>query len=150
MLRTRRRLTLFIVALFSITGCCFDNAMQRSNRAKTRDALQAIGIACEAYFHDHKSYPGATSMDELAVALTPKYLPELPRLDAWGNKLRYQSFLEKPDDPQSGRYVIASSSRDGLWEKEDLREYQNVGRTPEGDFSRDIVYSAGEFYQLMQ
>ena len=116
--------------------------MQRGKQKRTASDLQAIGGALASRAEDAKSYPAASSIDELAGLLEPTYVQQLPRLDPWQGPYRYWSWRssDEPDAPLD-RYCIGSAGRDGKWEHEAVDEYKAGATTDPG---ADILLANGE------
>ncbi|HEX2121976.1 MAG TPA: type II secretion system protein GspG [Thermoanaerobaculia bacterium] len=114
-------------------------AMQRSKQKRTMADIRAIATAVEAYGSEHRRYPEAASISELARELEPTHLKTPLVKDGWDHDLRYECWAD--DDPCDS-YAIASAGKDGLFEHESLREY-----TPATvqDFDCDLVYANGVF-----
>jgi hypothetical protein len=89
--------------------------------------MRAFGVALKAYIVDHGTIPTVQNIDELATALSPKYMYTVPRQDAWGRSFRYESSAD------GKHYTIASPGIDGKFAPD---------RQAYGD---DIVYSDGRF-----
>jgi Flp pilus assembly protein TadD len=81
-------------------------------------------------------------MDELARFLEPTYIRHLPREDAFGNAIRYESWQAGPERAGADHYAIGSAGRDWKWDMPSLRAYSRRG-TDGSDC--DIVYSDGAF-----
>ncbi|HEX8169215.1 MAG TPA: type II secretion system protein GspG [Thermoanaerobaculia bacterium] len=120
----------------------FLTAMQRSRQKRTMADMRSIATATEAYATDKNEYPHASSLDELASALTPTYMREVPRLDGWSHLYRYDCW---PRDGRCQSYAIASGGKDGAFEHESLQEYTSGTATEK--FDCDIVFSNGSFVQ---
>lgn len=123
------------------------NALQLARQKRTMADMQAIGVAWEARAGDMKSYNAAGAAfaypaaeiryDELRPRLSPTYIRELPRLDAWGNPFDFAA-----DEPIGGKgatsYSIRSRGRYGVVDP----SYDSTRTT---NFDCDIVFSAGTF-----
>src|SRR5207244_12329058 len=77
-----------ILAAFAIPNLL--TAMQRSKQKRTMADIRTVATELESYEADHKSYPSATSIDELMHALVPKYARSVPVIDGWGARLHYE------------------------------------------------------------
>lgn len=116
------------------------NAVERAKQKRTIADMRTMSAAIESYAVDYNRYPRASSLEELAKTLEPRYVAGLPRQDAWARDFRYQAW--PPDSPRS--FAIASAGRDGSWEHEDLRQYAEGATT---SFNSDIVFANGKFVQ---
>lgn len=111
----------------------------RNRQKQTMADLRLIGASAEAYAADHRVYPAARSIDDLARVLEPSYNPRIPRLDAWHEPFRYEV---RTDANGKQTYRVASAANDRTWEQTDLWSYTR-GATTEGE--SDIVFGDGEF-----
>jgi hypothetical protein len=119
-----------------------DNDSELQERAKyetTLTRLKLIGQAALQYHTDNNRFPSAGSPDELKKTLIPDYLPKDTELrDGWDRPFRMQNWDEpKPAPPPANanktpvpivmihqwHFVIASAGSDGIWEKENPRNY---------------------------
>jgi type II secretory pathway pseudopilin PulG len=118
------------------------SAVQRSKQKRTMADMRAIAVACEAYGTDNKAYPNVSSFEELIPKLEPKYLKNVPRLDAWQNGFKYRAWNEDDETEGSGpyHYIIISHGKDG---REDSEDYTK--ETVTSNFNNDIVFSDGIF-----
>ncbi|HXH28582.1 MAG TPA: type II secretion system protein GspG [Candidatus Polarisedimenticolia bacterium] len=89
----------------------------------TKGTMETFGRALSAYSVDHGGYPQGADIDAAAQALSPAYLRAPMLVDAWGNRLQYQS------DGQS--FTLSSPGSDGA--------------AGTGD---DVVLKDGQFTQL--
>lgn len=69
--------------------------------------VNSLGIALEAYWKDHKSYPQVSNMTGCVNLLMPRYAARLETHDAWGTEIRYLP----ASDYQDYRLVSAGSDR---------------------------------------
>jgi len=107
-----------------------DRAKQKRTVADLRSAMTAV----ESFAAKEGRYPEASSIDDLARLLEPGFVPRLPRVDAWGRPLRYESWTSSEASPGPERYLLASPGRDGAWEAVDLRAVQpRATRSPDDD-----------------
>lgn len=127
----------WILALLLATAGCWQPAP--GGHEQTMSDLRAIGASAEAYAADHRVYPAAYTIDDLACVLEPTYSRKLPRIDAWNEPFRYE-VRTRIDGKQS--YRIASASTDGAWEQTDLWRYARGTTT---GLDSDIVFGDGEF-----
>ena len=76
------------------------------------DLLEAAK-SLTAYFHDHRTFPAAESMEALVDLLYPRYMVRLVRADAWGADFRYR--------PLEGgaRYELVAAGPDGKFRSGD-------------------------------
>ena len=90
--------------------------------------------AIESFAAREGRYPGGSSMDDLAGLLEPAFVPRLPRTDAWGHPLRFESWTSNETSPGPDAYLLASPGRDGAWEALDLRTVEpRATRSPDDD-----------------
>ena len=94
------------------------NAVQRGKQKRTMSDMRALATAIEAYAVDNNVVPGGdlraglctTAATALATDsftnLTPTYIAQPPKIDGWGQFLRYGS------DAAGNNYVISSYGRD--------------------------------------
>lgn len=106
------------------------NAWQRDRQKTTVGMMYQIAAATDAYAADHKEYPSASTIEDLAGLLVPEYIVELPTVDGWGWPFEYH----KVDHG----FVVRSPGSDGRFEQSDPTAY--AGGPVEG-FERDIVWS---------
>ena len=73
---------LFLVAAYVPTD---------AERARwTLHDMRSWKIALEAYKLDHNRYPAASTIEEVAAAVEPRYIRKAPRTDAWGHPYVYE------------------------------------------------------------
>ncbi len=134
---------LFAVAILGIVAAIaipnFITAKQRAQQKRTLAEMRVLGTSVELYANENKTYPRAESMDELASQIVPKYIRTPPRVDAWGNELRYRC-----TDEQCSGYAISSAGADRVFEHVHAGEYQEMQTT---NFDCDIVFVNGSFLQ---
>ncbi|HKR65373.1 MAG TPA: type II secretion system protein GspG [Thermoanaerobaculia bacterium] len=134
---------MFVVAIIGILAAIaipnLLTAMQRSRQKRTVADIRLIGTVVESYAVDNNAYPRAESMDELKPLIEPKYTAHLPKLDGWGNELRYRC-----TDNECKGYAISSSGADRIFEHVTAGEYEG-GAT--SNFNSDIVWVDGKFVQ---
>jgi hypothetical protein len=107
-----------------------DRAKQKRTVADLRSAMTAV----ESFAAREGRYPEASSIDELARLLEPGFIPRLPRVDAWGRPLRYESWRSNEASPGLDAYLLASAGRDGAWETNDLKTAEpRAVRSPDDD-----------------
>ena len=66
-------------------------AIRNEKIKRTRDRLQALGAAIDAYYREQNYYPRARDMVELTDLLAPKYMNTVIRDDLWSKYLQYSS-----------------------------------------------------------
>jgi hypothetical protein len=107
-----------------------DRARQKRTVADLRNAMTAV----ESFAAKEGRYPEASSIEELARLLEPDHVARLPRVDAWGRPLRYESWKSSESSPGPDSYLLASPGRDGTWEPVDLRAVEpRSTRSPDDD-----------------
>ena len=79
--------------------------VDRAKTERTLGHLEGLRFALTRYQIDHGRFPAGASLDALASALTPGYMPRVEPRDAWGNAYTYSS------DGQS--YTVSSVGEDG-------------------------------------
>ena len=121
------------------------NAVQRGKQKRTMSDMRALATAVEAYAVDNNEYPQAacatglwsTADQTLATNsfsnLSPTYISQAPRIDGWGQFLRYGS------DTPGNNYAIRASGRD--------KSFGTVDCGTTTNFNDDIVYANGTFIQ---
>ena len=124
----------------------FLDALQKAKSKRTMADLRIVGTALESYRVDHNAVPAAESVAGLAEYLQPVYLAELPITDGWQRELRYQCWSQS-EGSGCDSYRLASAGRDGVFERDDLRDYGEE-TTAVGDYDRDLVYGDGLFLQF--
>ncbi|HEV7919881.1 MAG TPA: type II secretion system protein [Thermoanaerobaculia bacterium] len=118
-------------------------AMQRSKQKRTMADMRSLATALEARATDTNDYPQVTTPLELGAILTPTYIKIIPAKDGWSHPVRYECW----DAHSSGKcdsYAIGSGAKDGLFEHESLRAYEEASPT---NFDCDLVFSNGKFVQ---
>lgn len=91
-------------------------------------------MAVEAYAIAEDRYPPTMNLDLLSSTITPTYLRDMIREDAWGGDYVYLS------DTKS--YRIVSGGADGRVSADS----QKLNATT-GDFGDDLIFENGEFIQ---
>lgn len=98
-----KKVSLVLLILLLLVGCrgeeqAEESAAERLARGltegksgRTLQDMRAITTALQSYMVDHNLYPACSSIEELSKFLTPHYLTQVPRLDAWGGELIYRS-----------------------------------------------------------
>jgi hypothetical protein len=129
-----------ILAILFVIAMPSGDERQRAFQKRTLDGIRTAGTLVEAYGRDHnRVYPHAESMDELQTLMIPRYGGAIPRLDAWGNDLRYGC-----TDDQCRGYAITSSGADRMFEYFYASKYPQDTTT---NFDCDIVWVNGKFVQ---
>jgi type II secretion system protein G len=112
------------------------NAINRARQRRTMADIRSIGTALEAYSVDFGIYPkgpitGATS--NLQSYLVPTYIKTLPRRDGWSRDIQVSVHQDN--------YSLWSYAKDGSGGPSTWVGGQTT------DFSADIVFANGQFYQ---
>ncbi|HVS30161.1 MAG TPA: type II secretion system protein GspG [Thermoanaerobaculia bacterium] len=121
-------------------------AMQRSKQKRSMADIRSAATAVEAWSTDTGHYPEASTMDELEQQLSPKYIAVLPKVDGWGNPIKYACWSVATARCDS--YAFGSAARDGVFSQDSLKDY--AGGTGTTNFDDDIIYSNGGFIQYPQ
>ncbi len=87
-------------------------ALRAQREADTRQSMRAISEAIGRYRSENGRLPEVESFEELSDLLTPRYLPQLIRLDGWSH-----AFSLKVLSPQS--LELRSAGPDGALDTED-------------------------------
>ena len=127
----------------------FMQARNRSRQQQTMADMRSIATAWEARASDINSYsvgpgrqppgPHHVSAADLALALEPTYIRQLPRRDGWGTEFQFTT----ADDDEAGHaatYVIRSFGSDGEPDR-----ILNVASGATTNFADDLIYSNGSF-----
>jgi hypothetical protein len=109
---------------------------QEQRALRTRNQLRGFGVALAAYRADNKSYPPGKSIDDLAAALAPKYMFNVPREDAWGRMFQYEASAD------GQHYRIVSGGVDGKVASASGSLQTAADANSYGD---DIVFIDGKF-----
>jgi hypothetical protein len=137
------------VSLLGAAGCGLGSpdavarltsALDRGHQFRTMGHLHAVSDALHAQMQATGGLPAAATWDELARALEPTYIAACPRLDDWGNEMRYETWAEAG----APHYALGAAGHDGHWERARLVDYPDAS-TPGGD--ADIVLRDGRFVQ---
>ncbi len=111
---------LFLVFLLAFASCHKEEekyaqkliqTLDKGKVIKTRNAMDKISYCLSRYMMDHGGYPEGEEISSANDLLTPQYAPDLPRLDAWGNELRYSS--------NGNQYTLSSPGDDEIFHTED-------------------------------
>jgi hypothetical protein len=112
-------------------------AFQRSRQKRSMADMRIISTAVESYGTDHKSYPAARGITELARLLEPAYVKSLPRNDAWGYPFDYvRVILPKGEEG----FVIRTAGADSVFEQKNPTAYAYTEGGVQG-LERDLVMS---------
>ena len=109
--------------------------IERSRASGTRASIRAIATALIARSVDAKRFPPASTIAQLAVALEPKYITQMPRRDSWGAAFHYVAALD------GSSYRIVSGGPDGAITPRNRKLKGGVAA------SDDIVYEDGLFLE---
>ena len=121
------------------------NAVQRGKQKRTMSDMRALATAVEAYAVDNNTYPQATCATGLWTTadqtlatnsftnLSPTYIAQAPKIDGWGEFLRYGS------DAPGNNYAIGSGGRN--------KSFATAFCGTTTNFNDDILYSNGTFLQ---
>lgn len=124
----------------------FLDALQKAKQKRTVADLRDLGTAVFSYATDNDGVlPEAENVQDLSGLLVPKYIAAVPTLDGWKRPYRYLCWR---DSSETGcdHFRLASAGRDGVFEAEDLRQYEE-GTFEVTDYNRDIVVGDGFFVQ---
>lgn len=133
---------LIVVAIIGILSAIaafnYLSALDKSKQKRSASDIRAIALAWESYAADQSTYnpagysfPATTaSYGEMSAALVPRYIQNLPELDAWGTPFEYGF--------DGNTYAIRSLGKDGIADS----DYTSVDLT---DPDTDIVFSEGVF-----
>lgn len=116
-------------------------SLEGAKQTRTMSDLRSAMTAVEAYATRGGSYPSSAPMDDLAKELEPVLIARLPRADAWGHPIRYESW--KANDASAGpdSYLLASPGKDGAWQVDP----RTVAPGPTRGTKADIVIRNGDF-----
>ena len=119
------------------------SAMQRSKQKRTMADMRNIANALETRQISENTFTAAgqapvvfptdspLTWDQLSGVLSPTYMRQVPRLDAWGNPFAYNATRDE--------YYIRSAGKDGVFIGSTYTEIQTHV------FDCDIVYANGNF-----
>mgnify|MGYP001767046083 CR=1 FL=1 len=116
-------------------------SIEGAKQKRTMSDLRSAMTAVEAYAAREGAYPSSAPMDDLAKELEPALVARLPRADAWGHPIRYESW--KANDASAGpdSYLLASPGEDGAWQVDP----RTVAPGPTRGTKADLVIRDGEF-----
>jgi len=117
----------------------------RSLQTQTIANIRALATALEERASDTNEYPRVKTIDDLAPLLEPTYIKRIPRVDGWGNPLRYESWKQDAKSVGADHYAIGSAGRDHKFERASLRRYSKTSTTT---FDGDLVFRDGEWISL--
>jgi general secretion pathway protein G len=127
----------------------FLTARNRSRQKRTMADIRTIATAWEARSTDRDEYtigrprPGTTSQRvstaDLARALEPKYVKQMPRADGWGNELQF-TMNDVDEHGRAQGYAIRALGSDDRPDR-----IANMASGATTDFADDIIYSNGSF-----
>ena len=129
-------------------------ALHRAKQKRTMADMRSIAISWEVRATDTNRYNAAGALSildtcaeiitvsQLSGALVPTYAKVVPKLDGWGNPLRFQTEAPMGDPVQSNDYLIWAAGKDGLFTATSSDE--GGGTT---NFNQDIIFSRGVFLQ---
>lgn len=100
---------------------------------ETSQRIFEMGAALLCYYMDHQDYPPVSDIEELRTYLEPEYIFQFIDTDGWDQPWKYE--YDKP----AKSYKLTSAGSDMTFEKGDTKG------TPLDDYSRDLVFSNGEF-----
>ena len=121
------------------------NAVQRGKQKRTMSDMRALATSVEAYAVDNNTYPQATCATGLWTTadqtlatnsftnLSPTYIAQAPKIDGWGEFLRYGS------DAPGNNYAIGSGGRN--------KSFATAFCGTTTNFNDDIYYANGTFIQ---
>ena len=139
--------TVMVGVVGIIAAILIPNFIDALNKAKVKRSMadmHTVTLALGEYGVEHSAFPAADSMDALALALGKENEPTFPKLDGWKRPFRYQCL--EPRGSGCDSYALASAGKDGVFEQEDSRNYQE-NRTSRGDYDRDLVVIDSMFVQ---
>ena len=129
---------LVVVAVIGIiTAIAIPNlisAIDRGKQKRTMADLRSLSTALETYSIDVSRYPTATTMNDLAAVLEPRYITIAPRLDGWGHAFIVAATAEDYTICSPGKAGGSACSLTG-----------SGGAT--SDFDDDIILYNGQFSQ---
>ena len=132
---------LIVVAIIGIVASIaipnLANALDKGKQKRTMSDLHSIAEAIEAYHIDHAAYPaGVAGWTTLRVHISPFFIKEPPDTDGWMHNWSVST------SAGGTSYTVVSLGKDGY------PDSWAGGMT--GDFTCDIVFSNGQFFQWPQ
>jgi Type II secretion system (T2SS), protein G len=132
--------TLLAIALFAAIPASADEAdLEKAQR--TVAGMRILANTVESYATDQNEYPNV-AFDDLEQLVTPIYIAEIPRLDAWGNPFYYLG------EPDGQRYRFVSGGADGAIEPESKNLERFEPRMTD-DANADLIFQDGVFLQYL-
>ena len=104
-----------LIAAVVVVGLSFADDQSSDRQRWTTESVRTASLAAETFKIDEGACPpvqGVVNIDEISKLLEPVYVATLPRLDAWGNPLRYWA--------SDGACWVASYGPDGVADEESL------------------------------
>jgi len=134
----------FVTLIASVIVPDYRDAVRRSSQKRTMADMRSIAMAWEARASDVHSYAVGpprrhVTTTDLARALEPKYIRNLPRVDGWGTEFQF-SAGDYDAEGRADTYIIRSLGSD-------RRNDRSDASGPTGNFASDIIYSNGSFVQ---
>lgn len=125
----------------------FLDALVKAKQKRSVADIRNVGTALVAYGVDHNGvFPPGESLQEVTSALVPQYIASVPSVDGWKHPYRYACWRESSSAPGCDHFAVASAGRDGVFESEDLSQYDQEPFAVT-DYDRDIVFADGYFLQ---
>jgi type II secretion system protein G len=118
------------------------NAINRGRQKRTMADIRSIATAVESYQVDWNFYPKNItpgSINAVSDYITPTYIKRLPQTDGWNDPIYMAS------DTNGTSYTIWSLGKLTPGETPAANITATQGTTQ--DFSADIVFANGQFYQ---
>ena len=109
--------------------------LERSRANGTRASIRAIATALIVRSVNENRFPPASTIAQLAAALEPKYITQMPRRDSWGAAFHYVAAQDGPS------YRIVSGGPDGTITPRNRKLKGGVAA------SDNIVYEDGLFLE---
>lgn len=119
----------------------FLDALQKAKQKRTTADIRNLGTAVVSYWSDKGYYP---MPENLASALVPDYIPQIPTQDGWKHPLQYVCAEERYNATACESFFLASAGRDGVYEHDDLTAYEE-GTFGPTDYDADIVFRDGGY-----
>ena len=113
------------------------NAINRGKQKRTMADMRSIATAVESYSVDWNFYPKVTDgqvYTSLRDYLQPTYIKKIPANDGWNRPIEWMG------SNAGDGYTLVSYGKDGA----ETGTWVNAATT---DFSADIVFVDGQFYQ---
>jgi hypothetical protein len=127
-----------VLAVFCVIPA-FGDEPELANMRTTTANMRTLAMSIESLATDTNEYP-AVSFDDLAKAVSPRYIANVPKLDAWGNPFFYVGDGE--------HYRFVSAGADGKFEEGSRNLDVNISEVRALDGAgTDIIYQDGRFLQ---